>query len=102
MGWNESAAYFCATTESVRDVEKAWLDQGTHKPSHPMKPFTLPIKPAQSQLLAGPAYQMSAVYVDNFLLAAVEDITGKFLQQTARVMLYAIHSVFQMPQTTGR
>jgi hypothetical protein len=44
---------------------------------------------------------MSAVYVDNFLLAAVQDATGKFLQQTAQATLHAIHSVFPTPKATG-
>jgi hypothetical protein len=101
MGWNESPAYFCATTESVRDVAQAWLDQGTHKPVHPMEPFTAPAKPARPQSSAGPAHQMSAVYVDDFLLAAVEDATGTFLQRTARATLHAIHSVFPPPHATG-
>jgi hypothetical protein len=101
MGWNESPAYFCATTESVRDVAQAWLDQGTHKPTHPMETFTAPEKPARTQSSPGPAHQMSAVYVDDFILAAVKDASGKFLQRTARATLHAIHSVFPPPSVTG-
>jgi hypothetical protein len=44
---------------------------------------------------------MSAVYVDNFMLAAVEDTTGKLLQKTARATLHAIHSVLPLPAVTG-
>jgi hypothetical protein len=39
--------------------------------------------------------------VDAFLLAAVEDKTGKFLQRTARATLHAIHSIFQALAATG-
>jgi hypothetical protein len=28
MGWNESPAYFCATTKTVRDVAQTWIDEG--------------------------------------------------------------------------
>jgi hypothetical protein len=43
---------------------------------------------------------MSAVYVDDFLLAAVEN-KNKLLQWTARATLHAIHSVFPTPAATG-
>jgi hypothetical protein len=101
MGWNESPAYFCATTETVRDVAQAWIDTKVRKPQHPMESFTLPTKPARQQSSVGPRHQMSAVYVDDFLLAAVEDASGKFLQKTARATLHAIHSVFPTPESTG-
>jgi hypothetical protein len=29
MGWNESPAYFCATTETARDVAQSWIDSDT-------------------------------------------------------------------------
>jgi hypothetical protein len=101
MGWKESPAYFCATTETIRDVAQAWIDAGTHKSAHPMESFTEPAKPARPQSSAGPAHQMSSVYVDDFILAAVEDGSGKLLRKTARATLHAIHSVFQPPAATG-
>jgi hypothetical protein len=101
MGWNESPAYFCATTKSIRDVAQSWIDTGTHKPIHHMELFTAPAEPARPQSSAGPAHQMSAVYVDDFLLAAVQDAMGKLLQRTARAALHAIHNVFPPPKATG-
>jgi hypothetical protein len=44
---------------------------------------------------------LSAVYVDNFILAAVEDVSGKLLQKMARATLHAIHCVFPLPRTVG-
>jgi hypothetical protein len=45
---------------------------------------------------------MLAVYVDNFIMAAVEDETGKVLQRTARATLHAIpHSMFTPLAATG-
>jgi hypothetical protein len=101
MGWNESPAYFCATTETVRDVAQTWIDTKVRKPRHPMESFTMPTDPARQQSSVGPRHQMSAVYVDDFLLAAVEDASGTFLQRTARATLHAIHSVFPTPAATG-
>jgi hypothetical protein len=44
---------------------------------------------------------MSAVYVDDFLLAAVEDGSGTLLQRTARATLHAIHNIFPSPTAMG-
>jgi hypothetical protein len=101
MGWNESPAYFCATTETVRDVAQQWIEDKRRLPKHPTESFTEPTLPAQRQSTIGPQHQMSAVYVDDFLLAAVEDESGTLLQRTARATLHAIHSVFPTPAATG-
>jgi hypothetical protein len=101
MGWNESPAYFCATTETARDVAQAWIRSGRKLPEHFMEAFTTPTDPARRQTSEGPDHQMSAVYVDDFLLAAVENSPGTLLQKTARATLHAIHSVFPSPRDTG-
>jgi hypothetical protein len=44
---------------------------------------------------------MSTVYVDDHIMAAVEDKAGKLLQRTARAALQAIHSVFPPPSATN-
>jgi hypothetical protein len=98
MGWNESPAYFCATTETVQDVPQTWIDEKVKQPEHPFEKFTAPTVPAKQQSNEGPQHQMSAVYVDDFLLAAVEDKTGKLLQRTARATL---HAVFRFPVTSS-
>jgi hypothetical protein len=36
MGWNESPAYFCAATETTRDIAQTWIDE--EKPVHVMEP----------------------------------------------------------------
>jgi hypothetical protein len=79
MGWNESPAYFCATTETARNVAQSWIDDDVPLPVHPMEPLTKPTMPARRQTSKGPRHQMSAVYVDDFLGACVEDSSGKLL-----------------------
>jgi hypothetical protein len=49
MCWNESPAYCCATTETVRDVAQAWIDEKKRQPKHPMEGFTVPTKPLRQQ-----------------------------------------------------
>jgi hypothetical protein len=57
----------CATTETVRDVSHKGIDEGVALPDHPREELTAPSQAARQQLTAGPPYQMSAVYVDDFL-----------------------------------
>ncbi len=92
MGWNESPAYFCSATETARDVAQAWIDQKTELPTHPMEPDTHPATAARRQTGGTAEYEMSAVYVDDFLVAAVEDRKGELLDRAARATLHAIHS----------
>jgi hypothetical protein len=101
MSWNESPAYFCDMTETVRDVAQTWIDEGKRQSKHPMEGFMVPTESPRRQSIVGPTHQMSAVYVDDFLLAAVEDGSGTLLQRTARVTLHAIHNVFPSPTATG-
>jgi hypothetical protein len=97
MGWNESPAYFCAATETARDIAQAWIDQDTELPEHPMEPDTRPALPPRRQTSGKAKYQMSAVYVDDFLQAAVEDREGQLLEKAGRATLHAIHSIFPAP-----
>ena len=73
MGWNKSPAYFCSTTETARDVAQAWIDQKTELPTHPMEPDTKPSAAVRRQTSGDEDYKMLAVYVDDFIVAAVED-----------------------------
>jgi hypothetical protein len=104
MGWTESPGYFCAATESVRDIAQKWIDGGEDLPTHGFEDYTTPTKAARRQTSTGDEYrdeyQMSAVYVDDFLLAAVESSDGLLLEKAARATLHAIHSVFPPPAST--
>ena len=46
-------------------------------------------------------WQMSAVYVDDYILAAVEDRTGTALQRAGRAALHTIHGLFPDPARSG-
>ena len=103
MGWTESPGYFCAATETGRDILQALIDGGTVLPPHVMDHFMTPEVPARRQ--TSPAtqrkWQMSAVYVDDYILAAVEDRTGTTLQRTGRAALHTIHGLFPAPSRSG-
>ena len=103
MGWNESPACFCATTETVGDTAQTWIAMGSMflMPTHPMEPFTVPTAQAKLQKDPGVAPQMSTVCVDEFLLAAVKTQDGTGLAQAARVTLHTVYGAFPSPQATG-
>jgi hypothetical protein len=101
MGWNESPAYFCAATETVRDVAQHWIDSKKRLNQHPLEHYATPRGNARRQSSGGPGWQMSGVYVDDFCLAAVENRKGTLLKRTARATMHAIHNVFPTPEATG-
>jgi hypothetical protein len=77
MGWNESPAFFYVTTETVRNVSQMWIDQGTELPAHAMESLVEPTLPPRRQSSTiGASHQWSGVYVDDHIMAAVEDSTG--------------------------
>jgi hypothetical protein len=49
MGWNDSPAFFCATSETVQDVSQMWIDQGTELPAHAMESLVEPTLPPRQQ-----------------------------------------------------
>ena len=103
MGWTESPGYFCATTETGRDIMQALVDGGTICPPHRMDAFMAPLVPARRQTSAAVArsWQMTAVFVDDYILAAVEDTTGTLLERTGRAALHTIHGLFPAPDRSG-
>lgn len=103
MGWTESPGYFCATTETGRDILQALIDAGTICPPHTLELFLEPTEPARRQTspVLPRKWQMSAVYVDDYILAAVEDHTGTLLQRAGRAALHTIHGLFPPPERSG-
>ena len=103
MGWTESPGYFCAATETGRDIMQALIDAGTLLPPHALDAFMTPSAPARRQTSPDVArqWQMSAVYVDDYILAAVEDSTGRALTRVGRAALHTIHGLFPPPERSG-
>jgi hypothetical protein len=53
MGWNESPAYFCAATETTRDIAQTWIDEEKPLPVHVMEPLTTPSQEPRRQTSPG-------------------------------------------------
>jgi hypothetical protein len=101
MGWSESPAYFCAATETTRDLIQETLESGTELPAHRLEEYMLPARPAKRQTTGTTTWQETYVYVDDFCLAAVESRDGKLLKRVARAALHGIHAVFPPPERSG-
>jgi hypothetical protein len=103
MGWTQSPAFFCSATETTRDVLQVLVDTKADLPPHPFSHYMNPDsdRPTKRQRVGEHEFQMSSVFVDDFILAAVEDATGMKLQHTGLAALHAIHAIFPPPSISG-
>jgi hypothetical protein len=100
MGWAESPAYFCAGTETGRDIIDILLQEKVGLPEHPfeafMKPKDMPkTSPNQEE------HTSIGVYVNDFILALVENEDRTLIRRVSRATLHAIHSIFPPPEISG-
>jgi hypothetical protein len=101
MGWTQSPGFFSAVTETVRDIIQVLVEGNESMPPHTMETSMVPEQPAKRQRTSDTTWQMSSVFVDDFILAAVENEEGTLLMRTARAALHSIHGVFPPPSTSG-
>jgi hypothetical protein len=57
-------------------MAQKWIGSNKNLPNHGFKEFVKPTKTPQHQTSPGPDYQLTAVYVDDFLMAAVQSCEG--------------------------
>jgi hypothetical protein len=109
MGWMESPQYFCTATETGRDFIQWLVDQEIDCPPHPLEKFMLPQdlvgtigpdKPAPTNEADKGASSIN-VYVDDYILAVVEDAARTLLRRITRATLYGVHSIFPPPEITN-
>ena len=104
MGWTESLGYFSEATKIGRDIMKALIDAGTECPFHVMEVFMTPSSAPPRQQISPDVdrnWQMTAIFVDDYILAAVEDRTGTRLLRMSRAALHTIHGLFPSPERLG-
>ncbi len=95
MGWVESAPYFCAASETARDVAVEYIKTGigslpTHKFEHWVGAATSEVNTTRTY---GALRYLLEVYVDNFI-SLINPITRKQVEHVARGILHGIHDVF--------
>ena len=99
MGWCESPPFFCAASETARDVIASLL--GTDLPPHPFESrmlptnfTTFPIDDLTSTM------SLLEVFVDDFI-GCTDILSQKHILNITRAMLHGIHSVFPPPSVTN-
>lgn len=115
MGWTLSPPYFCAASETARDVAVELRD-GKHGPlmPHPLEKQTLtPTLTEHLQTIVNwstaepitdraPAdlYCLFEVYIDDFI-GLLQSQDSKEILRCSRALLHGIHSIFPPPSVTG-
>jgi hypothetical protein len=92
MGWAESPGYFCAATETGRDIIQGLVAEGTHLLPHCLEEYIRPVKAAKRSKSENPVHGMY-VYVDDYIAAAVKNAIGTLLGRIVRSALHGIHSI---------
>ena len=99
MGWCESPPFFCAASETGRDVIASLLqtDLKHHPFEHKMLPKNFDNIPSHSSHDLTTFATLIEVYVDDYI-GAIDNITKEHILQVSRAMLHGIHSVFPPPE----
>ena len=99
MGWCESPPFFCAASETARDVIASLLD--TDLPPHAFESKMLPTNfddMALADLYS--AVTLIEVFVDDFI-ACTDSMARETILKITRAMLHGIHSIFPPKDISG-
>ena len=103
MGWCESPPFFCASSETARDVMDTLLKDSA-LPPHPLDTHmiknTPAVRPESSPPTHGPHVSLLEVFVDDFI-GATNNLSDSHLLHFSRAMLHGLHSIFPPPEVTG-
>lgn len=98
MGWAESPAYFCAATETGRDIIHQSVETKQELPPHQFEEYMHPAAIPKRSKKEDSMYSIS-VYLDDFIGAAVENVSGTLLDRVTKAALHGIHSIFPPPHS---
>ncbi len=114
MGWTSSPAFFCAATETGRDVAE-FLRTVETLPPHPLEhhmmdpvspellakfPFPRPTTPQARKQLQQGLFHLFECYVDDYI-GLLQSTNPEALRHHSRALLHAIHQIFPPPTATG-
>ena len=102
MGWCESPPFFCAATETARDIIASLWQEAT-LPPHPMEQKMMSSAKDETQHTPPAEYvlqRLFEIYVDDFI-GATNDLSINNLTRLSRGMLHGIHTIFPPPNVTG-
>ena len=100
MGWSESPPFFCAATETARDVIQQYYDNFTNIPPHPLEAHLYNTTELRNDTSTNKTTSLIEVYVDDFI-ACTNNSNKAHIQHLSRAMLHGIHSIFPPPQVSG-
>jgi len=99
MGWVESPSYFCAVTETARDITQHLIDTDASLPAHPIEnSMTIPTVPLRARTTEPDS--SIQVYVDDFVNATTQSTDETYVPKIRRASIHGIHSVFPETATT--
>ena len=100
MGWCESPPFFCAASETARDIIEHLIQTNIELPQHPLEHKMLPPTYANEASTSNLIQSLIEVYVDDFI-GASNNLTHDNLQSLSRAILHGIHSIFPPTKLTG-
>jgi hypothetical protein len=99
MGWCESPPFFCAASETARDVICDLIQSKVELPPHKFEHKMMPdVEPLEDPPTAG-EITLQEVFVDDFI-GVTNNITPAHLLHVSRAMLHGVHSVFPPVEMT--
>ena len=103
IGWCESALYFCATSETARDIGETLATQPIGSLlAHPLEEYLVPPDLWTNDTTdqhSSDFLHLLEVYINNFIHLA-QTTNPAQLHHLSRALLHGIHSVFPLPSIT--
>lgn len=105
MGWSESPAFFCAATETARDIANTMFEENIPLPPHPQEDKIF----ANTDWSAVPSQHndpdpnilyLLESYIDDFI-KMIQCTDPSQLVRLTRAVLHAIYSIFPPPEVTN-
>jgi hypothetical protein len=103
MGWCESPPFFCASTETARDIIDMLISSNANLPQHWFEKLMLPTLPEPTELnstTAATDTTLVEVFVDDFI-GATNNTSPAHLTKVSRAMIHGVHSIFPPPDISG-
>jgi hypothetical protein len=100
MGWCESPPFFCAATETGRDVIQQMLQHATEAPAHPMEHYLMDGAPVAFTQHKNLSINLFEVFVDDFV-GITNNLTNTHLLNLSRTLLHGIHCIFPPTSVSG-
>ena len=99
MGWSESPPFFCAATETARDIIQTYYQTFPNIPHHPLESFLYDCRLTQDKIPTSTVTDIE-VYVDDFI-TCTNNNQIEHIKHLARAILFGIHSIFPPPKVSG-